>query len=300
MKVFITGASGFIGNDFVMSLLNEGTYKVGVLARKTSSHEFSQSVTVFQYDHTIDSIIGALANYKPDVVVHLATYYSFNSSNEELGKLIDSNILFGTQLSEAMVQTGSRKLINVGTSFEHYLNQEYNPVNLYAATKFAFQKILDFYSNSGLIEIVTLKLFDTYGDHDTRKKLLWYLRECISSDTSIDLSPGDQLLDLLHIDDICAGLIVAINHIKQNIITSHEQYALSSSRLISLKQLVEIIEGVTGKELQVNWGAKSYRSREVMKPWTSFNFLPKWKSKVQLETGLVNYFGNKEGGSNEK
>ena len=69
---------------------------------------------------------------------------------------MSSNITFGTQLVEAMVANGCYQFVNTGTSWQHYENDEYNPVNLYAATKQAFEDILRYYVETSALRVITL------------------------------------------------------------------------------------------------------------------------------------------------
>jgi nucleoside-diphosphate-sugar epimerase len=62
-----------------------------------------------------------------------------------------------------MQAAGIRRLVNAGTTWQHYLGQVYDPVNLYAATKQAFEAILKFYTSTRDFQAITLELTDTYG-----------------------------------------------------------------------------------------------------------------------------------------
>ena len=162
--------------------------------------------------------------------------------------MIQSNILFGTQLIEAMTVNGVYSLINTGTSWQHFQNQPYNPVCLYAATKQAYETILAYYMEVSPLKVVTLKLFDTYGPNDPRRKLIPLLHEAAEKQHTLAMSPGEQLIDIVHIDDICNAFVVAADRIINNVIFSQwEEYAVSSGKPLLLKDIVKTYEAVTGK-----------------------------------------------------
>ena len=48
--------------------------------------------------------------------------------------------------------------INTGTFWQNYQSEKYNPVNLYAATKEAFQNIAKYYTETSSLIFTTIKL----------------------------------------------------------------------------------------------------------------------------------------------
>jgi nucleoside-diphosphate-sugar epimerase len=68
-----------------------------------------------------------------------------------------------------------------------------------------------------------------------------------------------------------------------------EQFGVASGRKIRLKDLIEIFEKVTNKRINVCWGGREYRKREVMELWDSYKLLPNWKCTISLEEGLKRY-----------
>ena len=166
-----------------------------------------------------------------------------------------------------MTLQGVTKLINTGTSWQHYENEDYNPVCLYAATKQAFEDMLKFYVEASELKVITLKLFDTYGPDDPRPKLFTLLRRVAEEQTELAMSPGEQLIDLVYIDDVIEGYLLAARRLMDNSVSGMEDYAISSGKQISLKELVAIYGRTIGKQLPIKWGGRSYRTREVMVSW---------------------------------
>jgi nucleoside-diphosphate-sugar epimerase len=52
-----------------------------------------------------------------------------------------------------------------------------------------------------------------------------------------------------------------------------------------LREVVATLEQVAGRSLPIAWGARPYRDREVMEPWTGLP-VPGWQPEVTLEAGL--------------
>lgn len=104
------------------------------------------------------------------------------------------------------------------------------------------------------------------------------------------MSAGEQLIDLVHIDDVIEAFIIAANRLMNHSIPSHECYAVSSGQPIPLRDLVELYSEVTGKMVPVNWGARPYREREVMVPWNKGVPIATWVPKVEITEGLKDVF----------
>lgn len=185
-----------------------------------------------------------------------------------------------------MTANGIYRLINTGTSWQHYENRDYSPVCLYAATKQAFEAILQYYTETTPLRTITLKLFDTYGPNDLRPKLFTLLRKVATENQPLAMSPGEQLIDMVYIDDVVDAFVIAAERLLAEEGQRHEVYALSSGNPIMLKELVQIYSNVVGKQLPIQWGGRPYRIREVMVPWNSGKCLPRWKPKVSINKGI--------------
>lgn len=285
----ITGGTGFVGSNIARRLIKEG-WQVHIIAVPRDNYalirDFFDAVTVHEHDGTTERMYDIIAAVKPSIVFHLASLFLAQHEAKDIQQLIQSNILFGTQLVDAMIAHGVNRLVNTGTSWQHYKSMPYNPVCLYAATKQAFEAILEFYVEMAPLRAVTLKLFDTYGPHDPRPKLFTLLRSAILERKPLAMSPGEQLIDLVYIDDVVDAFLLAANRLEWNEVIGHEAYGVSSERPISLKELVTIYCRVTGADISVEWGGRPYRPREVMVPWKAGKSLPGWRPKVGLEDGL--------------
>jgi len=288
-KILITGATGYIGSNLSRKFINDGT-KVHALVLPDINFEYIDNIKnnlIFHiYDGTTESVFKAVKQSEPDIVYHLASLFLSEHKSEDIINLTNSNILLGTQLLEAMTKHGVNTLINTGTSWQHYNNEEYNPVNLYAATKQAFEDILKFYTDSGFIRAVSLHLFDTYGPGDNRPKLFNMLKNASEKNETLNMSPGEQLIDLVYIDDVVNAFQLAGNYILKHDKIINEIHGVSSGDPGTLKEIIEIYNSISDKKVHVVWGGRPYRRREIMIPWNTFSTLPNFKCCISLRTGI--------------
>ncbi|WP_443864320.1 NAD-dependent epimerase/dehydratase family protein, partial [Fusobacterium ulcerans] len=163
---------------------------VTIICRKSSKldnlEEIKNRINIFEYDNDLKNMIKFLKENKFEIVFHLASLFIAEHESKDVDNLLNSNIVFGTHLLEGMKESENKLLINTGTSWQHYNSEEYNPVDLYAATKEAFEKILKYYVEAEEVRCITLKLFDTYGENDTRPKLINLLNKFADEGKELD------------------------------------------------------------------------------------------------------------------
>lgn len=290
MNILVTGATGFIGTNLTRELRKQ--HNLFILGQFEGDPE---KLSLPGYIMTDD--IPALANYikekKIEGIIHLASLYLTVHTPEQVKDLVSSNVFFGTAVLEAASLAGGVKwFLNTGSIWQNYnvKDNRYNPVNLYAATKQAFVDMAKYYSDVFGIRFCTLKLCDTYGPNDTRRKIFKLFKDCAESGEVLKMSPGEQLIDLLFISDIVRGFI----HLAELLASDEnlkDEYVLSSGEQVPLKKLAKKFEDISGMHLNIEWGGRPYRNREVMVPWKGI-VVPGWNAEVKLEEGIKLFLGS--------
>ncbi len=292
----ITGATGYIGENLVRRMIADG-HEVHILIRNESNlKNIGHLLPVTQihiHDQSIQSMIEILKVVNPDIVFHLASLYIAEHQPEEVVELVNSNVQFLAQLLEAMHLSNTKCMVNTGTSWQHFQGEEYNPVNLYAATKQAAECLIKYYEEAKGLKVINLHLYDTYGPKDPRRKLFNLLKVSINQNSLLEMSAGEQLIDLVYIDDVIDCYIQAMNLLKDNPEKYVGTYGVSSGCPVELKALVRLYFKLANHSAKISWGARPYRQREVMKTWTGLT-LPYWVPKVSLEEGIQEIlYGNR-------
>ncbi len=156
----VTGATGFMGSRLTRRLVQHG-WKVHIIARPQTKMDLLKDVLgqirIYVHDGITSGIIKYIGKIAPDVVFHMATMFRASHQISEIEEMIKSNVLFGTQVAEALTYIPNSKMINCGTSWQHFDGKPYSPVALYSATKQAMQDVLLFYSEVKGVKILTLK-----------------------------------------------------------------------------------------------------------------------------------------------
>lgn len=287
----ITGAGGFIGAVLARRLLAQG-WTVHLLARAQTAiaDDLSAACTVSRLESGLKGgtagLIETIGASRPDIVFHLASLYLAEHRPDDLDALVASNILLTVQLAEAMtltLPTGSARLVSTGTAWQHFRGPGYMPVNLYAATKQAGDDLLRYFTDARGLSLIRVKLFDTYGAGDTRRKLVQLLVDAATSGERLGMSPGEQVIDISHVDDVVEAFVVAGERLLAADAPLDEAYLLSGERF-RVRDLVPVVEQATGRPLDVAFGERPYRAREVMEPAmpTANDRLPGWAPQRRL------------------
>ena len=114
-KILITGAGGFIGSHTTDTLLAAGKEVIGIDNFSTGNRdnlaeaEKSDSFTLIEGDITVPGVIeAAVAEHRPDSIVHLAALVSVPAGEEDPGKNFNLNVIATQQVAEAAAVARSR------------------------------------------------------------------------------------------------------------------------------------------------------------------------------------------------
>lgn len=290
-SVLITGITGYIGSRLALALLPENITVYGLVREPLNTTYLSKNllekVTLFPYNGTVESVQAALENSRPDVVYHLAAYYTASREMEDVQRLVQSNLAFGSELLAGMCEVGCRQLIYATTVTTNSAGGGYLPLSFYAATKQAFSDLVEFYTSAGLMNAAAVALADTYGPGDHRPKVLNLIRQAALDGMPIDLTPGTQIFDVTYIDDVTCAFIGAAELLHD---APHQFFQLGSEVPRTLRETAELMLKIGGLTPQANWGARPEPERQVKGKLHIYPAPPNWRPEVSLEEGLRRFW----------
>lgn len=285
MKIAITGATGYIGSHLASMLSREN--EVYAIVRQTSDTALIQDCVEKVIIYEKESIYSELSEIRPDALIHLAGVFYREHTPDNIGNLLEGNLVFSTVVFDAAVSAGCRNIINTGTYWQHFSGEDYDPVNLYAATKQATEDILLYYVNVKGCRALTLQIFDSYGPDDHRNKILNIIGN-LDDGAHMDMSGGQQKMYFCHIEDLVSAYVRALEIVGEMESGTYARYALRDENPLPLRTLVEEFLKIKGKHVQINWGACAYRDREIMDPSGMGTVLPGWHPRYTWEQGVKN------------
>ena len=284
MKILVTGATGFVGKHLIQKLRD---FDVRFVVRNINT-EYSKDRQIVYNDEKLDVFQKDVKSYNPKIVIHLASYLTSSDDISSIKNIVDSNILFTSILLESLKSTDLELFINTGTSAEYYYNDgKENPAYFYSASKIAIKPIIKYFKNIQGFKTINIIPYTIYGGKSKSKKVIDYILDSLDSKLYLEMTNGEQILDFIHIDDVTDFYVHCVNNI--NLLKDEENYHLGTGKGTSIKELSNIIEDLTNKKANINWGSKEYRTLDIMRAIAPIYKLEKelnWKPKVSIKDGI--------------
>ena len=293
-RVFVTGASGFLGSNFVRRALSAGA-KVTVLMRPGADpwrlDGVSDRVEIVEGDLTslaskdITARLGGV-----DVVYHFAAAGLDQTVADDLA-MIQANVT-GTCLAlDFARRAGAGRFIHMGTSGEYGPCERADeedlprPTGIYGATKASATILARAFSQRYGLAVVVLRPFAVYGPYESGFRLVPHCILRSLQGVPIEVSSGEQTRDYIHVDDVVRAA---------ELVGSHPQapghtFNLCWGADTPIKDVVTRVVALTGSQSPIHFGAKPHIPGEMWK--TSGNpskadALLAWVPLVRLDDGL--------------
>ncbi|MEQ8191328.1 MAG: NAD-dependent epimerase/dehydratase family protein [Candidatus Eremiobacterota bacterium] len=246
-KIFITGATGFIGRRLVNRLINEHI-QVIALVRK-SNHNLPLSDLLHITEGSLFDI-DLLAHLMKDCTIgyHLAASIDFNHENKDYIYKVNVD---GTKFFlEAAKKSGLHKVVfvssacTIGISWENHKildeNTEFNSKllahNVYLASKKLAEDLVLSYKD--IMKVVIANPTTVYGPGDYSLNSGTIIKTIVKNKIVPVFPGGTSVVD---VDDVVAGLMLLG---RKN--TLYDRYILTNENL-KFSEVFSIISSVTGK-----------------------------------------------------
>lgn len=293
MTILVTGATGSIGPTLVSKFLASG-YDLLLLVRNKEKAQdlYSEALgrlDIIEWESFKD---GTFGNKNIDLLIHMAGFSSAHDDDNARQELIEANIIQGTSLIHKLCVNNNLKfVINLGSSTEYHNNDtNKNPTYFYSATKTAFKALLNYYTQKYQLTTIHTILYSVYGMKTEKKRIFDYILDAMNSSQSVKLSPGEQLLDFIHIEDVSSFLMSCVEQ-KDSFLKGQitEQYC-GTGVGTTIKELACKIGKISNQQLNIKWGGLDYRERDTMLSVAPIYLnLIEWKPQYDIESGIVNY-----------
>ena len=293
-KVLITGSTGFIGRHLVPKLI-VNNFQILEITRsiEKSTQLFGDSTSKVQVSDALFK--EKIKKFDPEIVIHLASYLTSSDELSHVEKLIESNLLFLAKVLDSISESNLKLFINTGTFAEYFKGgDELIPAYFYAATKTASRSLVDYYSNAYNFKQITVVPYTIYGGKDSQKKIIDLIYESTFAIEPLELTPGNQFLDFIHINDVVDFYFLIISN--YDILPPKVEFRLGTGSPYNLKQVALIVEDITNSKTNINWGAKNYRKTDILFAKADIKNIKRllnWTPTINLKIGLTNYIKNK-------
>jgi UDP-glucuronate 4-epimerase len=300
----VTGAAGFIGARTSTMLIEQGHTVVGIdnindaYDPRIKDYRLKklQALNGFKFhkhDISEKSSIELFKNEKFDGVINLAARAGVRFSVENPWVFLESNVMGTLNMLEVCRQYGCKKFIIASTSSIYGENPEYptpetasssEPMQPYAASKKGAEALAHSYHHLFDIDVTVVRYFTVYGPAGRPDLAIFRFVKWIMEGEPIRINgDGNQSRGFTYVDDIARGTIAALQPLGYEIIN------LGGHEVISINGLVELVEELTGKKANVQYGPPNLADMFMNQAnVTKAREMLGWNPQVNLREGIGN------------
>ena len=298
----VTGAAGFIGARTSELLIKDGHSVVGLdnmndaydPRMKEYRLQRLQSMPGFTF-HKLDisnkSVIDPFKDEKFDGVINLAARAGVRFSVEDPWVYVETNMIGTLNMLEICRQTGTNKFIVASTSSIYGEEPPYptpesapssEPLQPYAASKKGAEAMCHAYHHLYEIDVSVVRYFTVYGPAGRPDLSIFRFVQWISEGRPVRVNGnGEQSRGFTYIDDIARGTILALKPV------GHEIINLGGHEVITINNLIKLIEEVVGKKADVQHGPPN--PADMFTNWADVSKagqLLGWEPQFNMRSGI--------------
>jgi UDP-glucose 4-epimerase len=304
-KIVITGATGFIGANLIRKLIKEG-HEVHLIVRPSFKEwrivDISSKIKIHMIDlKEKNSLEKALKKIKAQWYFHLAAYGAY-PSQQDLIKIIDTNIVGGINLIDAAVNNGFESFVNIGSSSEYGFkdhpskeNELLEPNSHYALSKAYVSMHARNVAITSNLNIITLRPYSVYGPYEEPGRFIpTIILKGLKGEFPPLVNPNIAR-DYIHVDDFVEACILAAEYKgkERGLI-----FNAGCGKQITIKDVVELATGKFAIKAKPKWRTMQDRSWDTTVWVSNSNLIKKklhWQRKISFEDGFnktVDWFKN--------
>jgi len=295
-RALVTGAAGFVGANLVRHLLTEG-HQVHVICRPESDlwrlDDIKDDLLMHKAALADKEILTAcMEKVRPDWVFHLAAHGAYSWQND-LERIISTNVLGTANLLYACAKTGCDAFISAGSSSEYGYKDHapkedecIEPNSEYAIAKAAATHLCALYAQKRGFPTTVLRLYSVYGPYEDKGRLIPTIIENGLKGKLPPLVDPTISRDFIYIDDTVAAFIAAaIQETKPGSI-----YNLGTGKQITLREVIALAREIFAINEEPQWGSMPNRKWDTS-VWVANNEKIcrelNWQPKYSFKEGLA-------------
>ena len=259
-RVMVTGGAGFLGGAVVRRLGAAGV--TDIFVPRSGDYDL----------RTTDGVDRALADGRPDVVIHLAAVVGgIGANRENPGRFFYENAIMGIELMERARLTGVAKFVQIGTvcSYPKFTPVPFHEEDLWGgypeetnapyglAKKMLLVQGQAYRAQYGfdVIHLIPVNLYGPGDNFDPASShvIPALIKKCVDArDSGADhievWGTGSASREFLYVDDAAEGIVLAAEQYDGD-----EPVNLGVGQEITIRALVELIVRLTRFEGEIRW-----------------------------------------------
>ena len=258
MKILITGSCGFIGSNYIKSLIDDKNVESIIGIDNLSAGTFLEGVhdhpkvTQYNLDIRNKNIIPLFRDV--DYVFNFAGLVSIYDCDKDPHSAMDNNIMGTVNVLNACVEHGIKKIIAPETSAVYedcgegpYNESQMNPVTIYSTSKAMAGMLYASYFKTRKLKYTLLRFFNVYGELQDWKRTV----PPASAGFGIRLMQGKHPIifgdinrrrDFIHVNDVISFLNICLTNEETTNETYNVGTGISHSLLDMITEIAKILD----------------------------------------------------------
>lgn len=265
MNIILLGAAGFIGTNLVAALAKDPDNSITVVDREKSFFKALEDmhlpdVRIVQSDLVMDTDFGELVRGQ-DVVYHLISTTVPTTSNQHIAEELKSNVVLSSNLFDACVKEGVKKVVFLSSGGTVYgrevacpLDEKTptNPISSYGVQKVTIEKLLYLYNYLYGLDYRIIRLANPYGPYQRPNGILGavttFTYKAMCGEEINVYGDGSVVRDFIYIDDAVRGILNIVNGSDR-----HRTFNLGCGYGTSIRDVLDTIEEAIGISVNVKY-----------------------------------------------
>jgi len=284
MRLFITGAEGFVGKELVSQCKEKGWEVFAVDLTKTFRANY------YQTDIRSKDII-TLIPEKADAIIHLAGLTRDSDCKDRAYDCFDANVMATLNLIDAAYERKVKQFIFASSEWvygqfkEGEIKDENSFIDIsslnseYALSKLISEVNLKQKFQHGFCPVTILRFGIVYGPRKDNWSAVELLFNDVKTKDTVKVGSLRTSRRFIHVKDVASGIIASLGT------KGFEIFNLSGDELISLKDIIDMASKILGKNPKITEATPEQASiRNIAND--KIKQVLNWHPKFNLELGL--------------
>lgn len=276
-RIFITGATGFVGLHLLRHLDRPENRIFGTsFPQAPPSLDLSCENEISLVDiREREQVFAEVRRAEPDWIVHLAAVSSVPYSWKHQQETLETNLLGTLNVFEAVREFSPRAHVLFVSSASVYAQKTGDNIilqeeddleakNPYAFSKICAERLSRFYSETRDLNITIARTFNHTGPgqnpafvcSDWARQIAALER---SGEQKIRVGNIEVKRDLCDVRDVVKAYVLLLEKGRE-----HEVYNISSDRVVSLQEVLEILKSLSTSVVEVEVDPKRFRKIDIL------------------------------------
>ena len=307
-RIFITGISGFIGEELAQRCIKEG-FEVGGLIRQHPQHpdtikNLRGKVSLYEGDITDSTRLGnIIRDFNPEYVVHLAALsrvsYSFGHEEETFLtnaggtiRLVEALKKYGTNLKKMIMASSMEVYGHKPDYYKTFVpfneNTTFGVGSPYAVWKICGDYFVRQQHYANDFPGIVFRQTNTYGrKFDDYFVVEAFVTSMLKNKKQVNFGNPEPIRNFLHIDDLIEFYMTVFE--SGNIDILGQAFTTGPPNGITIGRLAEMIAEKLDWHGDINWYTREIRDGEIYYLNSSNDKATKmtgWKPKISIDEGL--------------